>query len=118
MLSLVPLAAGSASVLGAAPGEASREIGYLPQRRSFDTSVRIRGVDVVRLGLDGDHWGLPMPWGTKAKAARDRVNRAIEVVGPEAAHEVFVANFGNRVRPDGRVHQDNHYQYAVGRATS
>ena len=36
-------------------------VGYLPQRRSFDAGTRIRGLDVVRLGLDGDRWGLPLP---------------------------------------------------------
>ena len=36
ILGLLPLAAGSASVLGRPPGDAKRRIGYLPQRRSFD----------------------------------------------------------------------------------
>ena len=52
--------AGTASVFGRAPGEASGQIGYLPQRRHFDASVRIRGIDLVRLGLDGARWGLPL----------------------------------------------------------
>lgn len=46
------------------------------------------------------------------------VARAIKVVGADAAHEVFVANFGNRVRADGSIQQDNLFQYAIGRATS
>jgi SAM-dependent methyltransferase len=46
------------------------------------------------------------------------VARAIKVVGPEAAHEVFMANFGNQQRPDGSIQQDNLFQYAVGRATN
>jgi hypothetical protein len=46
------------------------------------------------------------------------VARAIDVIGPDAAHDVFMANFGNHVRPDGSVQQDNLFQYAVGRATS
>jgi zinc/manganese transport system ATP-binding protein len=80
-LGLIPLAAGEAWVLGEPPGGASREIGYVPQRRSFDPSVRVRGVDVVRLGLDGDHWGLPLPFGQHAREARERVAHAIELVG-------------------------------------
>ncbi len=32
------------------PGAANDRIGYLPQRRSFDAGLRIRGVDIVRLG--------------------------------------------------------------------
>jgi SAM-dependent methyltransferase len=46
------------------------------------------------------------------------VARAIEVVGMEAAHEIFLANFSNRQRPDGSIQQDNLFQYAIGRATS
>ena len=44
---------------------AGGDIGYLPQRRSFDPGMRVRGVDVVRLGVDGDRWGLPLPWGAR-----------------------------------------------------
>ena len=80
-LGLIPLAAGEAWVLGEAPGNASREIGYLPQRRSFDPSARIRGIDVVRLGLDGDRWGFPLPWGAHARSARERVEQVIDLVG-------------------------------------
>ena len=61
MLGALPLAAGEVSVLGAPAGRANASIGYLPQRRSFDSGTRLRGRDVVRLGLDGDRWGLPLP---------------------------------------------------------
>ena len=57
LLGLQPVATGAVQVLGSPPGRHNREIGYLPQRRAFDADVRIRGVDVVRLGLDGDRWG-------------------------------------------------------------
>src|SRR2546427_5530576 len=50
ILGLVPLAHGRVSLLGLPPGRANHAIGYLPQRRSFDASLRIRGLDVVRLG--------------------------------------------------------------------
>ncbi|MFJ9847363.1 metal ABC transporter ATP-binding protein [Kitasatospora sp. NPDC101155] len=83
LLGVLPAAAGEVRVLGAAPGERNAEVGYLPQRRSFDASVRIRGVDVVRLGLDGDQWGIPVPGLGRAKrrAARERVDQVIELVG-------------------------------------
>ena len=61
MLGLLPLAAGRASVLGRPPGEENGRIGYLPQRRNFDAGTRIRGIDIVRLGLEGARWGLPLP---------------------------------------------------------
>jgi zinc/manganese transport system ATP-binding protein len=61
LLGLVPLSTGAVRVLGEAPGERNRRIGYLPQRRSFDRDLRIRGRDVVRLGADGTRWGTPFP---------------------------------------------------------
>ena len=39
LLGLLPLREGTASVLGAQPGERRERIGYLPQRRAFDESV-------------------------------------------------------------------------------
>jgi zinc/manganese transport system ATP-binding protein len=80
VLGLVPLAAGQVSLLGRPPGQANAQIGYLPQRRSFDPSVRVRGIDVVRLGLDGDRWGLPLP-GAGRRAAVVRVRELIDLVG-------------------------------------
>ena len=85
VLGILPLAEGRMSVLGRSPGEAGAEIGYLPQRRSFDPNLRIRGIDVVRLGSDGDRWGLPLPGGSSRSARgrqrRQRVEEVIELVG-------------------------------------
>jgi len=84
ILGLLPLAGGTASVLGRAPGAANARIGYLPQRRSFDTSTRIRGVDLVQLGLDGARWGVPIPGVPGRKRATAQVAEAIELVGATA----------------------------------
>jgi zinc/manganese transport system ATP-binding protein len=85
VLGLFPLSAGTATVLGRPPGRANREIGYLPQRRSFDAGLRVRGIDVVRLGLEGDRWGVPLPGLSRFSASRRRadarVHFAIELVG-------------------------------------
>lgn len=76
LLGELPLAQGSASVLGNDPGRLNRAIGYLPQRRHFDASTRIRGIDLVRLGLDGARWGLPL-----RRSGREHVDEAIAMVG-------------------------------------
>ncbi len=85
ILGLVQTQPGSVRVLGKAAGEANREIGYLPQRHGFDTSLPIRGMDLVRLGLDGARWGLPVGVSAASRRrARERVREAIELVGASA----------------------------------
>ncbi|MHB8531291.1 MAG: metal ABC transporter ATP-binding protein [Solirubrobacteraceae bacterium] len=85
LLGALPVASGSISVLG----RAAREIGYLAQRGSLAAGLRLRGRDIVRLGLDGDRWGLPAPSlpgraGARAAAARRSVEEAIALVGAES----------------------------------
>ena len=90
VLGALPLAGGHATVLGRAPGEANRNIGYLPQRRAVDAGMRLRGRDIVRLGLDGDRWGLApgRVFGRRGAARREdlraRVTEAIAMVGASA----------------------------------
>jgi zinc/manganese transport system ATP-binding protein len=85
LLGLLPAAEGEVRVLGTAPERARHRIGYLPQRRSFDASLRVRGVDIVRMGLDGDRWGVPLPlparFGARRRAAEARVAEVVELVG-------------------------------------
>jgi zinc/manganese transport system ATP-binding protein len=81
LLGLEPLASGSATVLGGEPGAHNEQIGYLPQRHGVDTAMRIRGVDIVRLGLDGNRFGLPL---SGRAAARERISEAIARVGAAA----------------------------------
>jgi zinc/manganese transport system ATP-binding protein len=84
-LGLLPLAAGSAEVLGRPPGQSGSDIGYLPQRRNFDAGLRVRGVDVVRLGSDGERWGLPLPGAARflssGRRTQQRVDEVIGLVG-------------------------------------
>jgi zinc/manganese transport system ATP-binding protein len=88
ILGLVPLASGSATVLGGTPAHARGRIGYLPQRSGFDRGTRLRGSDLVRLGLDGTRWGVPLAVSpaarTRRHVERERVDRVIEMVGAAA----------------------------------
>lgn len=84
LLGLQPLAHGTVDVLGAPAGRHNARIGYLPQRRAFSPATRIRGVDLVRLGWDGDKWGMPRPAflaGRSGREARERVDEVVELVG-------------------------------------
>ena len=80
-LGLVPLAEGSVSVFGERVRRGNDAVGYLPQRRSFDPDLRVRGVDLVGLGLDGARWGLPLPFAGRRRAGRERARRIQEVIG-------------------------------------
>jgi zinc/manganese transport system ATP-binding protein len=71
-------------VLGRRPGEPNSRIGYLPQRRNFDAGLRIRGVDLVRLGLDGARLGVPLPGMPGRARAAARVAEVLELVGATA----------------------------------
>jgi zinc/manganese transport system ATP-binding protein len=88
ILGLVPLAEGSVRVLGGSPAQARPRIGYLPQRRGIDRATRLRGLDLVRLGVDGTRWGLPVPLSPQARARRRaeraRIERVISLVGASA----------------------------------
>lgn len=86
MLGLVPIR-GRATVLGRPAGSRSDMVGYVPQRRTFPASLRVRGIDVVRMGLDGDRWGFPWPaalGGRRSREANARVQEVIDLVGANA----------------------------------
>jgi zinc/manganese transport system ATP-binding protein len=88
VLGILPLADGTVSVFGRPPAQARAQVGYLPQRRAFDDSVRLRGIDIVGLGLDGTRWGLPLGMTPRARARRreerHRIGEVIELVGATA----------------------------------
>jgi zinc/manganese transport system ATP-binding protein len=85
VLGLLPAIAGTVRVLGKPAGQENHRIGYLPQRRRFDPGLRIRGVDLVRLGLDGDRWWVPLPgarfFSPEFRAREAHVRDVIDLVG-------------------------------------
>jgi zinc/manganese transport system ATP-binding protein len=81
VLGVVPLAEGSVTVLGRPVRRGNADIGYLPQRRRFDPDLRIRAADLVRLGLDGASWGVPLPVGRRARERSRRVEAMLALVG-------------------------------------
>ncbi|GAC1321314.1 MAG: metal ABC transporter ATP-binding protein [Thermoleophilaceae bacterium] len=77
LLGLQPLTSGTAQVLGASPRRGNSSVGYVPQQRVFDRGLPMRARDLVRLGLDGHRFGLPLP----SRSARARVDAALAAVG-------------------------------------
>jgi zinc/manganese transport system ATP-binding protein len=77
LLGLQQLSSGTVEVCGLVPRRGSSVVGYVPQQRSFDRDLPLRGRDLVRLGLDGHRWGVGWP----EPDARRRVNAAVAEVG-------------------------------------
>jgi len=91
ILGLLPIAEGRISAFGRPPGDNETRVAYLPQRRSFEAGLRIRGIDLVRLGLDGHRWGFPLPFFDRrtagGRASWKRICDVIEQVGATAYAE-------------------------------
>jgi zinc/manganese transport system ATP-binding protein len=77
LLGLQRLSSGTVEVGGRTPRRGSSLVGYIPQQKSFDRDLPLRGRDLVRLGLDGHRWGIGLPH----SGARATVAEAIEAVG-------------------------------------
>lgn len=80
LLGIQPLTSGTVTVCGRAPRQGSPLVGYVPQQKSFDPALPLRGRDLVRLGRDGHRWGTGRP----SRAARADVDRVIAAVGATA----------------------------------
>jgi zinc/manganese transport system ATP-binding protein len=80
ILGLLPPGSGSISVFGEPPGQANRYIGYLPQSRISLQGTALTARSLVSAVEGGNRWG--MPWNTRA--ARNEVERAMELAGMEA----------------------------------
>jgi len=81
ILGLERLTAGTVEALGERVHSAgNRRIGYIPQQRPLPRHTAMRGRDLVRLGVDGHRFGLPLP----RRGDRDRVQTLIDAVGASA----------------------------------
>jgi zinc/manganese transport system ATP-binding protein len=80
VLGLIRPLSGTIEVLGEPPRRGNPAIGYVPQSRTLDPDVAFRGVDLVRLGLDGHRFGFAVPWRSQQRQ-RDAVDRAVDAVG-------------------------------------
>ena len=88
-LGLVPLCRRARPPCSGAPrATPGRDIGYLPQTAELRPGLRVRGIDVVRLGSDGERWGVPLPglarFSRARRRANERVDEVIELVGAAA----------------------------------
>ncbi len=80
VLGLTRLTSGRVTINGLPATRGNRTIGYVPQQRTFDPELPIRGRDLVALGVDGHRFGIPFP----RRATRRIVDDAIDGVGGAA----------------------------------
>jgi zinc/manganese transport system ATP-binding protein len=78
LLGLLPPAAGSLEVLGKHPHRGNADIAYVPQRRSIDRDLPVRGRDFVHLGIDGNRWGVALGNGASNDQRVDEAIRSVE----------------------------------------
>ena len=83
LLGLLRLDTGSVEVLGAEPRRTRGYVGYVPQRRTFDSDLFVRARDLVALGVDGNRWGIALSSAAR-RARRDMVEEALGAVGAGA----------------------------------
>jgi zinc/manganese transport system ATP-binding protein len=84
VLGEVTLTSGTAEISGRPLGRGSTDVGYVPQRIAIDAATMIKARDVVRLGLDGHRWGVPIAFGARRRAIRARVDALLASVGAES----------------------------------
>jgi zinc/manganese transport system ATP-binding protein len=66
---------GSLKVFGLSPGNAARQIGYMPQGHAGFDSTALSARTLVEAACEGDRWGIP--W--KSKKLKREVDRVLEV---------------------------------------
>ncbi|TWE12825.1 metal ABC transporter ATP-binding protein [Rudaeicoccus suwonensis] len=101
LLGLLPLAGGSLTVAGREPTRGSSTVGYVPQQKIFDADLGLRGRDLVTMGVDGHRFGMPWP----TRAARARVDEAIEAVGATAYANVPIGRLSGGEQQRLRIAQ-------------
>ncbi len=79
ILGLTDLTHGSVRVGGRQVRTGNSRVGYIPQHRGAGAAT-VRARDLVRLGIDGHRWGLPLP----SRSTRRRVDALLTEVGAGA----------------------------------
>jgi zinc/manganese transport system ATP-binding protein len=77
ILGQLALSAGSIELFGEPVRHGSRNVGYIPQHRQADSGLPLRARDLLRMGLDGHRFGLPLP----SSKTNKRIAEVLETVG-------------------------------------
>lgn len=101
LLGLAQPTAGTVTVAGGDPAARRSSIGYVPQQRTFDRDLPLRGRDLVRLGLDGHRFGV----GRSTRRWHERVDRALASVGAEGYADATVGRLSGGEQQRLRIAQ-------------
>ncbi len=96
IIGTLPPSRGSIEILGMTPGQAARQIGYMPQGHAgFDSTV-LSARALVEAACHGDRWGIP--W--TSRKSKQEVDRVLEVTDASryAARPFSVLSGGERQR--------------------
>jgi zinc/manganese transport system ATP-binding protein len=104
LLGVQPLTAGTAEVEGRPTRRGSSRLGYVPQQKTLDPQLPLRGRDLVALGLDGHRWGFSTR-GVARRKRRQRVAAALEAVGAAGYADVPVGRLSGGEQQRLRVAQ-------------
>ena len=77
LLGQYPLHSGTAKIAGHPVRSGSPMVGYVPQQKGVDPQTPLRARDLVRLGIDGDRWGIGLP----SRRINKRVDELLASVG-------------------------------------
>ena len=75
---------GSVEIAGQPVRRGSDLVGYVPQRLGMDPGTMVKARDVVRMGLDGHRWGLPIVVGARRRELRRTIDELLAAVGATA----------------------------------
>jgi zinc/manganese transport system ATP-binding protein len=77
ILGLIAPRDGSVRVFGRPPQRGDAQIGYLPQVRTMQPDLRLRGLDFIASSLRGERWGVP----TRSRVDRKMIAQTLAAVG-------------------------------------
>lgn len=77
LLGLQQLSSGTVTLGGQPAHRGSRQIGYIPQQKSFAHDTPLRARDLVALGIDGHRWGIRLD----GRSVSRRVDELLDLVG-------------------------------------
>ncbi|MFJ4207229.1 metal ABC transporter ATP-binding protein [Paenarthrobacter sp. NPDC089675] len=101
LLGLQELHSGTVTLDGRPVERGSRNIGYIPQQKSFAPDTPLRARDLVGLGIDGHRWGLRIG----NRKVNERIDGLLELVGASDYAKVPVGQLSGGEQQRLRVAQ-------------